>query len=47
MHERGIVHLDIRYMRNIVVSDTGDPLLLDFQTCLFLNRIPALHASVS
>ncbi len=40
MHQRGIVHLDIRYMRNIVVSDTGDPLLLDFQTCLFLNRIP-------
>ncbi len=40
MHERGIVHLDIRYMRNIVVSDTGCPLLLDFQTSLFLSRIP-------
>jgi RIO-like serine/threonine protein kinase len=40
MHQRGIVHLDIRYMRNIVVSDTGDLLLLDFQTCLFLNYIP-------
>jgi hypothetical protein len=40
MHQRGIVHLDIRYMRNIVVSDAGQPLLLDFQTCLFLNRIP-------
>ena len=40
MHERGIVHLDIRYMRNIVVSDTGCPLLLDFQTSLFLRRIP-------
>lgn len=40
MHARGIVHLDIRYMRNIVVSETGEPLLLDFQTCLFLDRIP-------
>jgi hypothetical protein len=40
MHQLGIVHLDIRYMRNIVVSDTGEPLLLDFQTCLFLNRVP-------
>lgn len=40
MHERGIVHLDIRYMRNIVVSEAGEPLLLDFQTCLFLDRTP-------
>lgn len=32
MHEHGSVHPDIRCMRNSVVSDTGDPLLLDVLT---------------
>lgn len=45
MHERNIVHLDIRYMRNILVTDSGEPALLDFQSSLFLDAIPKMfHA---
>ncbi len=44
MHERNIVHLDIRYMRNILITDDGGPALLDFQSSLFLDKIPrTLH----
>jgi len=44
MHDRGIVHLDIRYMRNILITPQGDPALLDFQSSLVLDRIPrVLH----
>lgn len=44
MHERNIVHLDIRYMRNILVTDEGNPAILDFQSSLFLDNIPkAFH----
>ncbi|MBM4309514.1 MAG: hypothetical protein FJ119_01005 [Deltaproteobacteria bacterium] len=44
MHGRGIVHLDIRYMRNILITPEGSPALLDFQSSLLLDRIPrALH----
>jgi len=42
MHERGIVHLDIRYMRNILITPEGTPALLDFQTSLALDRIPRM-----
>jgi serine/threonine protein kinase len=45
MHERGIVHLDIRYMRNILITPEGEPALLDFQSGLMLDRIPRMfHA---
>ncbi len=40
MHGRGIVHLDIRYMRNILITPEGAPALLDFQSSLVLDRIP-------
>lgn len=44
MHERGIVHLDIRNRRNILVMETGGPALLDFQTSLDLHHVPGfLH----
>ena len=44
MHERNIVHLDIRYMRNILVRHDGTPAVLDFQSSLFLDRLPkAFH----
>jgi len=42
MHERGIVHLDIRYMRNILITPEGTPALLDFQTSVALDRIPRM-----
>jgi len=40
MHERNIVHLDIRYMRNILVTDDSKPAILDFQSSLFLENVP-------
>jgi len=40
MHARNIVHLDIRYMRNILITPEGTPAILDFQSCLDLDRIP-------
>ena len=44
MHERNVVHLDIRYMRNILVTEDGTPALLDFQSSLLLDRLPrSLH----
>ena len=40
MHSRNIVHLDIRYMRNILLADDGTPALLDFQTSFSTRRMP-------
>ncbi|MFW6081809.1 MAG: hypothetical protein ACOC7W_07840 [Desulfosalsimonas sp.] len=40
MHERNIVHLDLRNRRNILIADHGGPVLLDFQSCVDLNFIP-------
>ncbi len=42
MHERRMVHLDIRNRRNILVVDNREPALLDFQSSLNLDRIPRL-----
>ncbi|MDA3897445.1 MAG: hypothetical protein PF482_15020 [Desulfobacteraceae bacterium] len=44
MHQRNLVHLDIRNRRNILVTDKGQPALLDFQSSLNLENTPrALH----
>ncbi|MFO7839544.1 MAG: hypothetical protein R6X08_08620 [Desulfosalsimonadaceae bacterium] len=44
MHERRMVHLDIRNSRNVLVTENGRPALLDFQSCLCLDRVPkGLH----
>ena len=44
MHQRNMVHLDIRNQRNILVTDKGKPALLDFQSSLNLENTPrALH----
>ncbi|RJP85921.1 MAG: hypothetical protein C4518_15255 [Desulfobacteraceae bacterium] len=40
MHARNLVHLDIRNRRNILVTDAGEPALLDFQTSLHLEHMP-------
>lgn len=42
MHARNLVHLDIRYMRNILITPDGDPAILDFQSSLMLDRIPRM-----
>ena len=41
IHERDIVHLDIRYRNNILVTDDGDPAVIDFQSYFRLNRLPS------
>ncbi len=44
MHQRNLVHLDIRNQRNILVTDKGKPALLDFQSSLNLENTPrSLH----
>lgn len=40
MHERNLAHLDIRNRRNILVTEAGEPALLDFQTSLHLEHMP-------
>ncbi len=40
MHARHIVHLDIRNRGNILVGWNGEPVLLDFQSSLDLDRVP-------
>lgn len=40
MHERGVAHLDARNPRNVIVSETGIPYLLDFQSGMFLRWFP-------
>lgn len=40
MHERKMVHLDIRNRRNILLRPDGVPGLLDFQSCMDLRHIP-------
>ncbi len=40
MHERRVVHLDLRNTGNILITDDGAPGLLDFQAALFLGHLP-------
>lgn len=40
MHERHMVHLDLRNSRNVLMDENGRPALLDFQSCLCLDRVP-------
>ena len=40
MHARNIAHLDLRYGGNILVSEAGEPLLIDFQSHVKLGGLP-------
>jgi predicted Ser/Thr protein kinase len=40
MHARGVAHLDIRAAKNILVSERGDPFILDFQSHVSLEGLP-------
>lgn len=40
MHARGLVHLDIRGPKNILLSPDGKPGLIDFQSSLRTRRMP-------
>jgi predicted Ser/Thr protein kinase len=34
MHRRGVAHLDLRHRSNVLVSEDGDPILIDFGSAL-------------
>jgi len=36
MHDRGVIHLDLRNRRNYGIDDAGKPYLVDFATCLYI-----------
>lgn len=40
MHQRGVVHLDMRNMGNILRDRDGRPHLIDFQSALSFKRLP-------
>lgn len=40
MHERGVVHLDLRNMGNILCGADGEPHFIDFQSAFSVNRVP-------
>lgn len=40
MHRRGLVHLDLRNMGNILCGDDGKPYFIDFQSSLRYARFP-------
>ncbi|MCP4039720.1 MAG: hypothetical protein GY944_09425 [bacterium] len=37
MHERGVVHLDLRHRSNVLADADGHPVLIDFASALFLR----------
>jgi len=41
LHQRGVVHMDLRHRSNIMVTPDGHPVLIDFETAIYLgtNRI--------
>ncbi|MFO7859586.1 MAG: hypothetical protein R6U41_00045, partial [Desulfosalsimonas sp.] len=41
MHQRKMVHLDIRNRRNIMLRSDGRPALLDFQSSLDVRHMPS------
>ena len=43
MHSLGIVHLDLRTGSNIIISEKGEPLIIDFNSYLNLNMIPGKY----
>jgi hypothetical protein len=40
MHKKGVVHLDLRNRRNILVTTDSKPALIDFQTAIFTDHLP-------
>lgn len=46
MHERGIVHLDMRNLSNVLVGTDGRPYLIDFQSAIDLHGLPNLLSTV-
>ena len=40
MHRRGLVHLDLRNLGNILVGEDGQPYIIDFQSAITFSRFP-------
>ena len=40
MHKNGVIHLDLRNRRNILVTEDNKPALIDFQTAIFTDHLP-------
>jgi hypothetical protein len=38
MHERGVVHLDLRHRTNVLIDPQGHPVLIDFASAICLRR---------
>ena len=38
MHARGVVHLDLRHKGNILISETGTPFLVDFNSGIHIQK---------
>lgn len=43
MHSFGIVHLDIRTGSNVIISEKGKPIVIDFQSYIFLDLVPGQY----
>ena len=42
MHAKGLAHLDLRYRRNILVTDDMHPAIIDFQSGVHLDKVPRI-----
>ncbi len=40
LHSAGVVHLDMRNGQNILIGERDEPILIDFQSAIFLNHVP-------
>ena len=40
MHQAGVVHLDIAHKGNILITPDGEPILIDFQSALYVKGWP-------
>lgn len=40
IHRRGVVHLDLRNLGNILCSEDGKPYIIDFQSAITYSRFP-------
>ncbi len=40
MHNRNVTHLDLRNLKNIILTDKNEPAIVDFQSCMMLDRVP-------
>ena len=40
MHERGVVHLDLRGLGNVMIRPDNKPGIIDFQSSLFTDNLP-------